>query len=60
MKIIQYTPQLADEWDAFVKESKNGTFLLERRFMDYHSDRFSDCSLLLYEDNELVALFPAN
>ena len=60
VKIIQYTPQLADEWDAFVKESKNGTFLLERRFMDYHSDRFSDCSLLLYEDNELVALFPAN
>lgn len=60
MKIIQYTPQLADEWDAFVRESKNGTFLLERRFMDYHSDRFSDCSLLLYEDNELVAVFPAN
>jgi len=60
VKIIQYTPQLADEWDAFVRESKNGTFLLERRFMDYHSDRFSDCSLLLYEDNELVAVFPAN
>ena len=60
MKLIQYTPQLADEWDAFVRESKNGTFLFERRFMDYHSDRFSDCSLLIYEDNELLAVFPAN
>lgn len=60
MEIVQYTPQLADEWDAFVRESKNGTFLLERRFMDYHADRFSDCSLMLYEDHELVALFPAN
>lgn len=60
MDIIQYTPVQAEEWDAFVRSSKNGTFLLERRFMDYHSDRFSDCSLLVYEDNQLVALFPAN
>lgn len=60
MDIIQYTPVQADEWDAFVRSSKNGTFLLERRFMDYHSDRFSDCSLLIYEDNQLLALFPAN
>ena len=60
MDIIQYTPVQAEEWDAFVRHSKNGTFLLERRFMDYHSDRFSDCSLLIYEDNQLVALFPAN
>lgn len=60
MNIIQYTPVQAEEWDAFVRSSKNGTFLLERRFMDYHSDRFSDCSLMIYEDNQLVALFPAN
>lgn len=60
MRIIQYTNQQADAWDAFVRASKNGTFLHERRFMDYHSDRFSDCSLMIYEDNELVALFPAN
>ena len=51
---------MAEEWDAFVRTSKNGTFLHERRFMDYHADRFSDCSLMIYEDNELVALFPAN
>ncbi len=49
-----------DEWDAFVQNSKNGTFLLERRFMDYHADRFSDCSLMLYDDDELIGLFPAN
>ena len=60
MEIVQYRPQLAEDWDRFVEASKNGTFLLERRFMDYHADRFSDCSLMLYEDTELVALFPAN
>lgn len=60
MKIVQFTSQLTEEWDAFVGASKNGTFLLERRFMDYHSDHYSDCSLMLYEDMQLVALFPAN
>ena len=43
-----------------MRNSKNGTFLLERRFMDYHSDRFHDCSLMIYDDEQLVGLFPAN
>ncbi len=60
MDFVPYTNQLKDVWDQFVQASKNGTFLLERGFMDYHSDRFSDCSLLVYEDNELKGLFPAN
>jgi len=60
MEIVQYTNVLGGEWDAFVRTSKNGTFLLERGFMDYHSERFSDCSLMLYEDNHLTGLFPAN
>lgn len=60
MTIVQYTPQLAEDWDGFVKSSKNGTFLLERPFMDYHSDRFTDCSVMIYDDNVLVGLFPAN
>ncbi|MBO4906103.1 MAG: GNAT family N-acetyltransferase [Bacteroidaceae bacterium] len=60
MEIIQFTVQQSEEWDEFVRNSKNGTFLLERRFMDYHSDRFHDCSLMIYEDGQLVGLFPAN
>ena len=60
MEIKQYTAVQAEEWDAFVRSSKNATFLLERSFMDYHSDRYSDCSLMIYEDNQLVGLFPAN
>lgn len=60
MNIVQYTNVQAAEWDVFVRGSKNGTFLLERSFMDYHSDRFADCSLMIYEDNQLIGLFPAN
>ena len=28
--------------------------------MDYHKDRFNDFSLLVYDDNKLLAVFPAN
>ena len=51
---------MADEWNQFVRASKNGTFLFDRRFMDYHSDRFSDHSLMCYREGRLYALLPAN
>src|SRR5699024_5339484 len=31
-----------------------------RDFMDYHSDRFDDCSLLVYKNTKLMALIPAH
>lgn len=58
--IRHYEPQSASEWNAFVPESKNGTFLFDRRYMDYHSDRFADSSLMVYRDGRLFALLPAN
>ncbi len=47
-------------WNQFVKTSKQGTFLLDRSYMDYHSDRFADHSLLIYRQDKLYALLPAN
>lgn len=59
--IIRYTSDKADEWNQFVACSKNGTFLFNRNYMDYHSDRFEDYSLMVYDDNNrLYALLPAN
>ncbi|MBO5677534.1 MAG: GNAT family N-acetyltransferase [Bacteroidaceae bacterium] len=57
--IQRYTPALRDTWDAFVSASRNGTFLLQRGFMDYHADRFTDHSLLFYRNEKLIALLPA-
>ena len=59
-EIRRYTAERADEWNAFVAASKNGTFLFDRRYMDYHSDRFEDCSLMVYFKSRLYALLPAN
>ena len=41
-------------------ESKNGTFLFDRGYMDYHSDRFHDHSLMFYRDGRLLAVLPAH
>lgn len=48
------------EWDSFIGKSKNGTFLFKRDYMEYHNDRFEDCSLLVYENKKLRAVLPAN
>ena len=48
-------------WDTFIDESKNGVFLFKRDYMDYHSDRFKDQSLVILNNkDELIACFPAN
>ena len=59
-EIRRYTAQQADEWNQFVAQSKNGTFLFDRRYMDYHQDRFHDLSLMCYSNGRLVAVLPAN
>ncbi len=58
--IVRYIPEKADEWNRFVAQSKNGTFLFFRNYMDYHSDRFEDYSLMFYRDGQLYGLMPAN
>ncbi len=60
MSVVRYDESHKDEWNTFVAESKNGTFLLDRRYMDYHSDRFTDCSLMFYKQGHLTAALPAN
>lgn len=47
-------------WNNFVAHAKNATFLFNRNFMDYHSDRFTDASLLVFKNEEVIALLPAN
>jgi acetyltransferase-like isoleucine patch superfamily enzyme/CheY-like chemotaxis protein len=58
--VEQYTAARKPEWDKFVNTAKNATFLFARDYMDYHSDRFADHSLMVFKDHELVAVLPAN
>ncbi|WP_299389823.1 GNAT family N-acetyltransferase [uncultured Gelidibacter sp.] len=58
--VERYQPKFKSAWDIFVSKSKNGTFLFQRDFMEYHKDRFEDFSLMVFEKDEIVGLFPAN
>ena len=59
--IIKYTSDYYQIWNDFVANAKNATFLFNRDFMEYHSDRFEDNSLLIFDEKDkLVAIFPAN
>lgn len=58
--VKQYTVSDKQAWDRFVSTAKNATFLFARDYMDYHNDRFADHSLMVFRDQELVALLPAN
>jgi hypothetical protein len=57
--VLAYHEAQKAAWDDFVRRSRNGTFLFQRDYMDYHRDRFPDSSRMLEHEGALVALFPA-
>jgi len=60
LRVERYTLSKKSLWDRFIGSSKNGTFLFYRDYMEYHSDRFLDHSLMFFEDTKLIAVMPAN
>lgn len=47
-------------WNQFVARSKNGTFILQRDYIEYHADRFEDFSLLFEQEGKIIGLLPAS
>lgn len=60
IEIRQYTQDDFQLWNQYLSNSKNGTFLFNRNYLDYHSDRFHDFSLMIYRNSKLYCLLPAN
>jgi len=59
--ITKYNKEHKNIWNEFVKNSKNSHFFFHRDYMEYHSDRFQDFSLLVFDDSDkLIAILPAN
>ncbi|TPG41651.1 GNAT family N-acetyltransferase [Flavobacterium pectinovorum] len=63
--MTKYTVKKYDQndytiWNDFIAQAKNATFLFHRDFMEYHKDRFEDFSILIFEDQKLKAVLPAN
>lgn len=60
VSIVRYMSDHEKAWNDFVASSKNSTFLFNRSYMDYHSARFKDHSVLVNLRDKPVAIFPAN
>lgn len=61
MKILKYSTEYKNGWDDFITSSKNSHFFFKRDYMDYHSDRFDDFSLMFHDEKDkLIAVLPAN
>jgi len=58
--IRKYRPADEAVWDDFVRQSKNGAFLFERGFMDYHAHRFKDHSVLIFQNDKLKSVMSCN
>jgi len=58
LRIVRYEINWKPLWDEFITKSKNGVFLFHRDYMEYHSDRFTDFSIMFFDDDRLVAVMP--
>lgn len=59
-EIVRYSSEYKEQWDKCVASSKNATFLFFRDYMDYHSHRFDDFSLIFVYKGVVKALLPGN
>jgi len=59
-QVRRYQPHDFEVWNAFISVAKNATFLFHRNFMEYHANRFEDYSLLVFEEDKVIAVVPAN
>lgn len=60
LSVRPYRPEDRQSWNSLNTQSRNGTFLIDRGFMEYHADRFQDASLMVWRGKKALGLFPAN
>ncbi len=58
--IKKYEESYKNQWNDFIINSKTNHFMFNRNYMDYHSHRFEDHSLMIFKKNKLIACMPAN
>ncbi len=60
IEVVRYQEGKKKEWDEFVDNADNTSFMFFRDYLEYHSDRFEDHSLLLYYKKSLSVILPGN
>ncbi|WP_407118317.1 hypothetical protein [Bradyrhizobium sp. LMG 9283] len=60
INVRSYSARDEATWNDIVRQSRTGNFLHFRSYMDYHADRFIDQSLMILQDDQPCAVFPAS
>ena len=48
IEIAKYKKTMQKTWNDFISSSKNGFFMFNRNFMEYHEANFTDHSLVFF------------
>lgn len=60
LSITKYSIEHRQIWNEIVTKSKNGNFLQQRDYMDYHAHRFDEQSVVVWKQGKAIAVFPSN
>jgi hypothetical protein len=60
INVRRYARNDKDAWNDFLPGAKNATFLFDRNYVEYHSKRYKDHSVLIYSGDAISALFVAD
>jgi len=59
MRLHRYNESDADDWDMCCERSYMSTFIHRRKFLSYHGNRFSDTSIMIMQDDDILGVLPA-
>ncbi|MGI8921056.1 MAG: GNAT family N-acetyltransferase [Solirubrobacteraceae bacterium] len=60
LHVASYSSSDRAAWDEFIAQARNSHFFFRRGYLEYHSDRFTDASLIVRERGGIVAVMPAS
>lgn len=60
ISIRQYAKKDRKAWNNFLSTAINSTILHDRDYLEYHEDKFIDCSLIFEINSTIIAVMPAN
>ena len=60
ISLTPYTNEYKSQWNQVVEQADNGHFMIDRDYMEYHSDRFEDASYIVFKKNKIIGAIPGN
>ena len=59
LKVIPYSSDYRRVWDQLIDQAANAAVIHYRAYLEYHLHRFAEVSALVFHQDELIAVFPA-